>query len=238
MRYSVGQPMGAYSSFAMLALTHHVIVHVASKRSGIHPKSLIYMVLGDDGAMANSKVAKSYVGLFSELGMEINPIKGYSGTVLEFAKQLWTINGINLSPIGPKNIMLALRHVEFLPSVLYEIWVKRFPLFKNFKKVFVKPVSWMDVSSKSVFKRTEEGLHQVCFISALSLFRLISSVHFQSGKKGKVVSFNLLPQEEKDRLVDITTKVKLRVLMAIGPISGLWYPEPRLVNPYRGRGIY
>jgi hypothetical protein len=113
--------MGAYSSFAMLALTHHVIVHVAAKRAGVSPQKLIYMVLGDDGAMANSKVAKSYVSVFSCLGLEINPIKGFNGTVLEFAKQLWTINGINLSPIGPKNIMLALRHVEFLPSVLYEI---------------------------------------------------------------------------------------------------------------------
>jgi hypothetical protein len=40
---------------------------------------------------------------------------------------------------------------------------------------------------KSWFKRTEDGIHQVSMISALSLFRLISSVHFQSGKKGKVV---------------------------------------------------
>jgi hypothetical protein len=136
--------MGAYSSFAMLALTHHVIVHIAANRSGIHPKSLIYMVLGDDGAMANSKVAKSYMEVFSELGLEINPLKGFSGTVLEFAKQLWTINGINISPIGPKNVMLALRHVEFLPSVLYELWVKRFPLFKNFKKTVPKTVSAED----------------------------------------------------------------------------------------------
>jgi hypothetical protein len=130
--------MGAYSSFAMLALTHHVIVHIAAKRAGVSPSKLIYMVLGDDGAMANSKVAKFYMQVFSELGLEINPLKGFSGTVLEFAKQLWTINGINLSPIGPKNIMLALRHVEFLPSVLYELWVKRFPLFTNIKKSIPK----------------------------------------------------------------------------------------------------
>jgi len=33
-RYSVGQPMGAYSSFPMLALTHHVIVQIAAGRAG------------------------------------------------------------------------------------------------------------------------------------------------------------------------------------------------------------
>jgi hypothetical protein len=75
-------------------------------------------------------------------------------------------------------------------------------------------------------------------ISALSLFRLISSVHFQSGKKGKVVKWSLMTDVQKSERIDITTKVKLRVLMAIGPVSGLWFPSPSLVKSYRGRGIY
>jgi hypothetical protein len=33
-RYSVGQPMGCLSSWAMLALSHHLIVQVAARRSG------------------------------------------------------------------------------------------------------------------------------------------------------------------------------------------------------------
>ena len=139
--YEVGQPMGAYSSFAMLALTHHVIVHIAAKRAGFHPSKIIYMVLGDDGAMAHDKVAKFYREIFSYLGMEINPIKGFDGTVLEFAKQLYSINGINISPLGAKNIMLAMRFVEFLPTVLYELLVKRFPLFLNNKITPPKGVS-------------------------------------------------------------------------------------------------
>jgi len=32
-RYEVGQPMGALSSWAMLALTHHLIVQLAYQRS-------------------------------------------------------------------------------------------------------------------------------------------------------------------------------------------------------------
>jgi len=88
VRYSVGQPMGAYSSFACLALTHHVIVRVASIHAGVNPKKLLYAVLGDDGALAHEKVAKYYRDIFMQLGMKINPIKGFDGTVLEFAKQL------------------------------------------------------------------------------------------------------------------------------------------------------
>lgn len=33
-RYAVGQPMGALSSWAMLALTHHMIVQIAALRVG------------------------------------------------------------------------------------------------------------------------------------------------------------------------------------------------------------
>jgi hypothetical protein len=134
VRYAVGQPMGAYSSFACLALTHHVIVRVASQRAGVNPKRLLYAVLGDDGALANDKVAHYYREIFSQLGMKINPIKGFDGTVLEFAKQLWTINKYNISPLGAKNILLFIRNVEFLPSIIYELVLKRFPLFKLEKK--------------------------------------------------------------------------------------------------------
>jgi hypothetical protein len=90
--------MGAYSSFAMLALTHHVIVAIAARRSGINsnvseiygaPKEhLYYGILGDDGFLANSRVAREYKRIFEFLGMTINPIKGFEGTVLEFAKQV------------------------------------------------------------------------------------------------------------------------------------------------------
>jgi hypothetical protein len=66
--------------------------------------------------------------------MKINPIKGFDGTVLEFAKQLWTLNGYNISPLGAKNILLFIRNVEFLPSIIYELVVKRFPHFKLEKK--------------------------------------------------------------------------------------------------------
>jgi hypothetical protein len=53
LSYKVGQPMGAYSSFAMLALTHHVITRIAAIRCKVNPSTLLYAVLGDDGAMAN-----------------------------------------------------------------------------------------------------------------------------------------------------------------------------------------
>jgi hypothetical protein len=39
---------------------------------------------------------------------------------------------------------------------------------------------------KSVFKRQEEGTHQIPFLSSKSLFTLVSSVFYKSGKSGKL----------------------------------------------------
>lgn len=200
-RYAVGQPMGAYSSFAMLALTHHVIVHIASHRASINPKRLLYAVLGDDGFIANKKVALHYKDIFRYLGMEINPIKGFEGTVLEFAKQLWTINQINISPLGAKNIMLAIRFPEFIPAVLHELWVKRFPFFLNKKRKKLTPYSE---------RRTESYIEQTPLIdwrSVVSLLRL----YYGNGSKNQ--------DHNVERLRSV--KLHFRALMIFGPKSGL-----------------
>jgi len=62
-KYAVGQPMGAYSSFAMLALTNHLLVHVAHLKA--FNKSLTkglgsYAVLGDDIVISDRELANSY----------------------------------------------------------------------------------------------------------------------------------------------------------------------------------
>jgi hypothetical protein len=205
VRYTVGQPMGALSSFAMLALTHHVIVRYSALNVKINPKKLLYAVLGDDMAMANKKVAKAYADLFLGLGMEINPIKGFDGCVLEFAKQLWSINKYNLSPFGSKNVLLFMRNVEFLPSILQELNTKRFPQFLRKKDALRSP--------------------RIPLVTADSLEKLISSLFFQKKKllqdKSQLSEkeMELVKHQEAIRLF----RVRLRVLMAIGPRSGLWY---------------
>jgi hypothetical protein len=57
--------MGALSSWAMLALTHHYIVRVAASRVGISDFTH-YAILGDDIVIANDNVALSYHSLVTE----------------------------------------------------------------------------------------------------------------------------------------------------------------------------
>jgi hypothetical protein len=235
VRYAVGQPMGAYSSFASLALTHHVIVRVASIQAGVNPKKLLYAVLGDDGALAHEKVAKYYRNIFFQLGMEINPIKGFDGTVLEFAKQLWTINGYNISPLGAKNILLFMRNVEFLPSILYELIVKRFPLFKLEKKdrSLLNKIGNEDFKNYRNWKRSASGARAIAFLNFTSLELLISRLFFQKrvlkGGKFTSVPFDKDAVEGQPQF-GRNVRIRIRVLMAIGPRSGLWYLDRKVTD--------
>lgn len=78
--------MGAYSSWAMLALTHHVIVRIAAHKVGINNFS-DYCVLGDDIVIRNDAVADAYYNLMADLGVSINLGKSVnSNDFAEFAK--------------------------------------------------------------------------------------------------------------------------------------------------------
>jgi len=91
--YGAGQPMGALSSWAMLALTHHAIVQMASFNSGITKPGewfADYAVLGDDIVIANRAVADEYLVVMRDLGVDIGLAKSlisHDGQTLEFAKR-------------------------------------------------------------------------------------------------------------------------------------------------------
>jgi hypothetical protein len=125
IKYSVGQPMGAYSSWAMLALTHHVIVRVAAYMAGV--KSIPnYVVLGDDIVINHDKVAQQYVIIMNMLGVNINMQKSLvSQDMVEFAKR-WVTPSYDLTPLGPGNILVVLREPYFLGTLVLEALRKGF----------------------------------------------------------------------------------------------------------------
>lgn len=102
LKYSVGQPMGALSSWAMLALTHHFIVQYAAWRAGFPFLFTAYAVLGDDVVIANRKVAKEYLKLLGILGVKCGIHKSIfsaRGGGLEFAKRTF-IDSVDVSAIS------------------------------------------------------------------------------------------------------------------------------------------
>jgi hypothetical protein len=105
-RYAVGQPMGAYSSWAMLALTHHAIVQFAAYRAGMRGWFMGYAVLGDDIVIGNEGVAKHYLRVMEILGVEIGLAKSLisNNGSCEFAKRFYR-SGVDVSGL-PWNLWL------------------------------------------------------------------------------------------------------------------------------------
>lgn len=120
VQYSVGQPMGAYSSWAMLAVTHHAIVQLAAWRATSCTGWFEwYAVLGDDIVIADETVAKEYLKIMDIIGVEIGLAKSLVSHTrsLEFAKRTY-INGTDCSPISLDEVLVALRHIGSLEELV------------------------------------------------------------------------------------------------------------------------
>jgi hypothetical protein len=137
--YGTGQPMGAYASWPLCTLAHHLIVHYSAHKTAQKAISKQYMIIGDDNANTNKVVASHYKETLQQLGCELNPYKGtssiagakYSGA--EVAKRLY-LNGKDLSPLTPglvnslfnpyfvnttlKELILTFDETEALPALL------------------------------------------------------------------------------------------------------------------------
>jgi hypothetical protein len=121
VRYEAGQPMGAYSSWPIMALTHHIIVQVAAARAGRGGSTRRpfgnYCLLGDDLVIGDDSVAEQYKKLLITLGMDYSPEKTHtSPNVFEFAKR-WFLNEEEIT--------------GFSVSGLQSVW-KSYPLLHNF----------------------------------------------------------------------------------------------------------
>jgi len=115
----------------MLAVTHHVVVQIAANRVG-ESNFNHYALLGDDIVIANTSVAKAYHSLMTnELGVDINLSKSLvSEHSFEFAKRLVCLDG-EVTPLGPKNLLVAVKSNKGIPSLLYDLHEKGFPLTED-----------------------------------------------------------------------------------------------------------
>jgi len=117
VKYTVGQPMGAYSSWAIFTLSHHIITQYAALQVGQYPTSN-YIILGDDIVIGGEDLAKSYIKVMEELGVDISSHKTHVSTnTYEFAKR-WFRNGVEVSGIQVKAFEETRRNYSLLYQTL------------------------------------------------------------------------------------------------------------------------
>jgi len=98
VNYSVGTPMGAYTSFHAFALTHHFLIFHCCVELGLVWKDLPYSILGDDIVICNDKVAVMYKELLQVLGVGVSEAKTHSSLhFYEFAKRIF-LDELEISP--------------------------------------------------------------------------------------------------------------------------------------------
>jgi hypothetical protein len=119
VRYAVGQPMGAYSSWAMLALVHHAILQLAARRAGYARWFTLYAILGDDIVIGDRSVALEYTRIMSDIGVKIGFNKSIvsKNLSLEFAKRFF-YKGSEVTPLPLVGIACAWLGVTGVPEVL------------------------------------------------------------------------------------------------------------------------
>jgi hypothetical protein len=118
VKYAAGQPMGALSSWAMLALTHHCIVQWAWYRvckDGGRDWTWYenYAVLGDDVVILGASVARAYCRIMASLGVTISAHKSLvskSGKGFEFAKRTY-LDGESVGAISLLELQVAKRNL-------------------------------------------------------------------------------------------------------------------------------
>lgn len=120
VKYLRGQPMGFYSSWAALAVLHHLIVQYAAERVlsrlGHSPDWWVagpfpfnnYVVLGDDIVIGCREVAKEYQEFCEINGIDVSTSKSFiSGRgFFNFASQS-LMGKENVSPASPKEHLLV-----------------------------------------------------------------------------------------------------------------------------------
>lgn len=119
VKYAVGQPMGAYSSWAMLALSHHAMVQYSARKAGLEGWFEEYAVLGDDLVIGDHRVAREYTVLCSILGVKIGLHKSIVGNNLsaEFAKRFF-YRGTQAMPVPLIGIAVGWLGTKAIPELI------------------------------------------------------------------------------------------------------------------------
>lgn len=176
IKYGTGQGMGAYTSWALMALAHHLLLRFAAWKVGQSWGSK-YLILGDDIVVASKAIFESYCLVLNGLNIPHKPTKSFG--YCEFAKRQfyrgYEVSGVslkkfndrrfgqfwaqvsNLRSIGIPNVSLISRALEWTRSsskARAAELIASFPLWKGSNQLFESEVG--------IFLNNRFGHHSTC----------------------------------------------------------------------------
>jgi hypothetical protein len=183
--YRVGQPMGCLSSWAVMAMSHHLLVHWAfvSVFGETSSKFTDYAIIGDDVVIWDPEVASAYKEILSLLGIEISQAKSYRDYGLaEFAKGFYR-KGHNLKPISPDLLLWSnLEGTGKLVGLIEELKFKSFFLDKS-DIHSLYPVSDVEFSTILVLLKRDQWLFNTMKVGHPSLWYRLAVIRINSGMR-------------------------------------------------------
>jgi hypothetical protein len=203
VRYACGQPMGAYSSWAVFSACHHVMVRLAARRAGKPVSFSNYVLLGDDIVIGDHDVASQYRAIMSELGVEISPLKTHvSDTTYEFAKR-WVHNGdeVTGAPLG--SLLEAVRFEREVPKPVVPTTVIKYVSFYGV-------ATWLRELEDRWLPRSVSRVSRGLLVG---LFMLLGRGAQSERLASKAWKFFLLPVREDGRALRREKTMKLASLL-------------------------
>jgi hypothetical protein len=186
--------MGAYSSWATFAITHHAIVRLAALRAGLSLRWSNYALLGDDIVIASDAVAKEYRTILDDLGVSISEQKTHvSNDTYEFAKR-WIQRGTEVTgaPLGS-----LFEAITFISKKTLDSLGGNVVPTKAIKRVsFYEVATWFRELESRWLPRSYTTVSRGLFAS---LFLLLGQGSRADRLAQKAWNFYLLPSREDSR---------------------------------------
>nr|WKR37717.1 putative RNA-dependent RNA polymerase [Leptosphaeria biglobosa mitovirus 1] len=195
VKYSVGQPMGAYTSWAAFTLTHHLVVHWAAKLCGLDHFNQ-YIILGDDIVIKNNKVANKYITIMTRLGVDISQPKTHiSKDTYEFAKR-WIQKGREISGLSLKGILNNFKNKHVVYMNIFNYYLRRPHLDIDLLNLIGDLYKGIKVSNRVKSKSTIIKLLYDFHHSIRFSFNLLSYEDIRKYLNNKIVieEFNVWPE--------------------------------------------
>jgi hypothetical protein len=173
IRYGTGQPMGALTSWASMALLHHALVLFSAFTVGKTTVWTIldfvdYLVLGDDIVIADEEVAQAYINLMKRLHIPIGLAKSHISEIgmFNFANQTF-VDAINVSPISMKEDLNAkglLARIALAMRMARRGWrdMESRKWLSHLLRMLVVPTIWKNsIAPLAAARRTIPFLHWI-----------------------------------------------------------------------------